>query len=159
MLDSPILIEDTTVIPLLYFVGAEDRARFPIKIGRSTTKSIGRRLSSMQTGMPYRLQFLVVCEAPPSMEIETHRSFAHLRLEGEWFKPAKELLEFILDVQHAYPAWRDYLRPRFRYGPGHEEPPDNPEDLRRYGVTTSELHWERKKAEMLNRAFPRPTQA
>lgn len=149
--------EDTSILPLVYFISAEERTRFPIKIGRSTTRSIGRRLGSMQTGMPYRLNFLMVIEAPPEAELKIHRAFAHLRLEGEWFKPARDLMQFIHGLEQEEPAWRTLTGPRFKFAPGNEPPPDDPMDIVRYGMTTEELHWERTKLEMRNRMFPKPT--
>lgn len=52
------------------------------------------------------------------------------------------------------PDWRELTMPRMMYAPGHEPPPDNPEDFLRYGMSTDELHWKRKKAEMMAKVFP-----
>lgn len=152
--DAPIFMEDTTVLPLIYFISADARVRFPVKIGRSTTKAIRGRLSSLQTGMPYKLDYMVVCEAPPEVEQQVHREFAHLRLEGEWFKRSRDLTEFIGQLVDADPDWRGLTTPRMVFAPGHEPPPDDPEDFRRYGMSTFDLHWERKKDELMARLFP-----
>lgn len=104
---------DDEVLPLVYFASAP-RQNFPIKIGRSTTRAINDRLATLQTGMPYRLEFLVVCRAEPSQELAIHRSFAKDRLEGEWFKRTRDMLEFIKAIQCECPDWRDLLGTRYR---------------------------------------------
>ena len=63
----------------------------PIKIGR--TSWIESRLSSIQNGSAEKLT--VVCAVEADIERACHQKFAHLRLNGEWFKPDVELLEFI----------------------------------------------------------------
>lgn len=155
MADGPILVADTTVRSLIYFISADARERFPVKIGRSTSKAICKRLSSLQTGMPYRLDYMMICEAPPHVEQEVHRAFAHLRLQGEWFKRSRELLGFIHELAQSNPKWRKLTGPQFVYGEGHEPPPDDESDLQRFGKSTADLHWERKKAELMKEVFPR----
>lgn len=155
---SPILVEDETILPLIYFISADARVRFPVKIGRSTSKAIRGRLSSLQTGMPYKLDYMVVCEAPPEVEQQVHRAFAHLRLEGEWFKRSRDLTGFIEQLVEADPDWRELTMPRMVFGPGHESPPDDAEDFRRYGMSTFDLHWKRKKEELMGKLFPADSQ-
>lgn len=65
----------------------------PIKIGRAV--DIERRIMQLQTGSSQPLQLLAFIHSGGDLEPEIHRRFAHLRLSGEWFSPAKELLEFI----------------------------------------------------------------
>lgn len=90
---------------LVYFVQERDGAEGPIKIGRVTahpTKGKGAlfhvktRASSMQSCNPRRLVILGWTYA--YNEAEVQRRFAHLRIRGEWFRPAAELLVFIEEV-------------------------------------------------------------
>jgi hypothetical protein len=75
----------------VYFFQAETGG--PIKIGLSGNPN--NRLASVQTGHPTKLRMLSVVEGGSKTERELHSRFAHLRLEGEWFAPAEELIEFI----------------------------------------------------------------
>jgi hypothetical protein len=66
----------------------------PIKIGVATSARV--RLSTLQTGSSEKLKLLL--SAPTSEELNEqtlHSKFRHLRLEGEWFKPEQDLLDFI----------------------------------------------------------------
>lgn len=92
--------------PLIYFASAIDRVRFPIKIGRTTYRGLLNRLQSLQTGQPYKLEFMFVGRGEPSTEKYLHREFAAIRLKGEWFKRTRELEQFIAELVSAYPDWR-----------------------------------------------------
>jgi hypothetical protein len=75
-------------IQTLYFIQQGDNG--PIKIGVSTNPY--QRLRALQVGSPQKLHLLKVIEAE---EIEVHKTFQHLRLHGEWFRPKEDLLQFI----------------------------------------------------------------
>lgn len=109
---------DNTVLPLVYFISARDRPRFPIKIGRSTSQSILRRMDSLQTSVPYDLEFMFVAHADGSTETRIHRAFAELRLHGEWFRRARLLTDFIEDLQSDDPNWRSLLHVRWKWRDG-----------------------------------------
>lgn len=106
---------DVEVYPLIYFVSAEAKTRFPIKIGRTTTKAAHKRIASLQTGMPYKLEYIMVCQAAPELEGAVHRAFADIRLKGEWFKRTRDLTDFIAGLEEHDPDWRDWLKTRLRY--------------------------------------------
>lgn len=105
---------DETALPLIYFITAVEKRRFPIKIGRSTTRSIRRRIETIQIGVPYELGFLYVIEAPASVETEIHEAFSDLRLRGEWFRRTYELDGFIKEMCRRDPDWRQHLHPRWK---------------------------------------------
>lgn len=72
-----------------------DGAAGPIKIG--FTRSVQSRVRRLNTCGPYAVQLLGSWSAPQGCDDEkrAHEQFAHLRLLGEWFLPAAELLTFI----------------------------------------------------------------
>ena len=80
----------------IYFVlNADSNA---IKIGMA--KDLDKRLKSLQTSSPTKLQLLKAVQlagVKEAADIETllHRRFFHLRLTGEWFKADKELFNYI----------------------------------------------------------------
>jgi len=76
-----------------YFMRAENGL---IKIGKSI--DVKTRLSQLQTLSPIGIRLIdtPLCTAT---EAELHHRFAHLRDHGEWFKPDKELLDFIAMVR------------------------------------------------------------
>lgn len=79
------------VEPVVYFIqrGSEG----PVKIGFS--KNPKGRLSSLQTGIPERLHLLGVLPGGKEEEQRLHRYFAAYCIQGEWFKPAPDLLAYI----------------------------------------------------------------
>jgi excisionase family DNA binding protein len=74
----------------VYFAQAESG---PIKVGVS--KSPNQRIAEIQTGNSERVRLLGVVVGDRKTERAVHAQFASLRLHGEWFRPAEELLEFI----------------------------------------------------------------
>lgn len=77
----------------VYFLQA---ASGPIKIGYTAT--LGARLRALRSGSPERLTLLGHVRASERYEKAVHLRFQHLRLRGEWFRPADELLEYIQAV-------------------------------------------------------------
>lgn len=130
-LDPAIWERDHTVLPLVYFVSA-DRKSHPVKIGRSTTAAINDRLSSLQTGTPFRLRFMLVIEAPAFTETEIHRALSSSRLEGEWFRRNKKLLDFMAALEDDNPDWRELLGPRYMLTELGEQKAREAEALERY---------------------------
>lgn len=73
---------------------------YAIKIGTSNAARL--RLQAMQTGNPRRLTLLASVPTTTHTETELHERFAHLRIGGgEWFEPAEELVEFILECRRS----------------------------------------------------------
>lgn len=73
-----------------YFVQSVDGG--PIKIG-FTSRTPEERLSALQVGSPTKLR--IVGLLPMDREKELHQRFDKHKSHGEWFNPAKDLLEFI----------------------------------------------------------------
>lgn len=79
---------------MIYFIKSEDG---PIKIGY--TISIEKRISSLQTGNSKKLVVLATISGSRNFERKIHNKFHHFKLNGEWFKPEKELLDFIEELK------------------------------------------------------------
>jgi hypothetical protein len=68
-----------------------------IKIGRSL--NVKQRLRMLQTGHPAPLKLLAFSVAHIGLERELQRYFAALLVNGEWYRPADNLMAFISRVQ------------------------------------------------------------
>lgn len=79
---------------MIYFIqSGEDGA---IKIGYSENEgSIGRRLSSLQTGNPKQLYLRGILRGNREVELGIHKMFKKYNVRGEWFKPEKEIITFM----------------------------------------------------------------
>lgn len=90
------------IIPLnndkgtIYFIKSDETKE--IKIGY-TSGEVEKRLKSLQTGHPYKLQVLATMPGSRDDEKNLHERFASSRLSGEWFKPYPDLLVFIATVK------------------------------------------------------------
>jgi hypothetical protein len=76
----------------IYFIRAGLHG--PIKIGVST--DVHERLATLQTGNHETLY--LACVLPcggPSHERALHKTFAEHHIQGEWFRPAPEILQII----------------------------------------------------------------
>lgn len=83
--------------PDVYFIRV-DSPGGEIKIGYAS--SVKARLTSLQTGSPYRMEIVgVVAEGGEELERELHAQFAHLRMSGEWFRPGAELWAYIESLE------------------------------------------------------------
>jgi hypothetical protein len=76
----------------VYFIQAQSG---PIKIGVSNSSA--RRLVAIQTDNhePVSLLGVIASEEALALEASLHEQFAHLRLGGEWFRGAPDLLAYI----------------------------------------------------------------
>ena len=77
----------------------------PIKIGM-TKNGIKTRLKGLQSASPYKLKLLFLFENFPNSGITErtiHKKFKKIRLEGEWFSPTPELLDFIKQLKNIDP--------------------------------------------------------
>ena len=69
-----------------------------IKIG-FTGGNVHARIAELQTGSAEQLLLLATMAGTMSDEQGLHRRFAALRIRGEWFHAAPELLTFILGLR------------------------------------------------------------
>jgi hypothetical protein len=76
----------------VYFLQCE--MTLSIKIGEST--NIERRVSEIQTAHAGKLTLLGKTDS--HSEDELHERFRKYRLQGEWFSPSAELIEFLIDL-------------------------------------------------------------
>lgn len=76
---------------MIYFVQQDETG--PIKIGCTT--NVDKRLAQLQIGSAVPLRLLGVMTGHHAQEASLHEQFAKDRLEGEWFSPSRELLEYI----------------------------------------------------------------
>jgi DNA-binding Xre family transcriptional regulator len=82
---------------LVYFIRAK---RFElIKIGHA--KDVLKRAGFVRCEVRSNLVILATMDGGRETEMACHRKFAHLRVRGEWFRPAAELLDYI--EHHATP--------------------------------------------------------
>lgn len=77
--------------PHVYFIQQGDSGA--IKIGCS--KNPSQRLQGLQTGHSEPLRLLTCAVGSQGQERALHDRFAHLRVSGEWFRPAEDLLAYI----------------------------------------------------------------
>lgn len=77
----------------VYFIGAGSR----VKIGYSSDPE--KRLTELQVGNPDRLTILATLDGGAVLENTIHAAFARDRLDGEWFRISRELLELINEIR------------------------------------------------------------
>lgn len=75
----------------VYFI--REGRKGPIKIGYATNPQT--RIYNIQCGNPRALRFIGMVPGTRDDESEWHRLFARLRIGGEWFRPAHDLLSAI----------------------------------------------------------------
>jgi hypothetical protein len=79
---------------VVYFIQAgKDH---PIKIGM--TNNAQSRLKNLQVGHYDKLRIIHTITGGRKEEAALHEKFAHLRIQGEWFKPERELLQYIINL-------------------------------------------------------------
>jgi hypothetical protein len=76
-----------------YFIQAGEGGN--IKIGRTT--NLRSRISNLQIGIPARLKLIHVVDR--DIERMCHEKFHHIKVDGEWFTPDAELLDFIHNLE------------------------------------------------------------
>lgn len=86
----------------VYFIQANPGDE--IKIGFSTDPY--RRLRALQTAATKELHLLAAMPGMPELERQTHERFAAHRTIGEWFTPAREILDLIENLKHMDGAFR-----------------------------------------------------
>lgn len=75
--------------PRVYFIRVQPSG--PIKIG-ITSNDPADRIDALQVGCPWPLKLMGTIEGSYGNESFLHDKFAVLRMAGEWFEPAPELL-------------------------------------------------------------------
>lgn len=93
-LPSTIQKPETSKPSYVYFIEAGDL----VKIG--VTKDVTKRLASLQTGSPARLNMIGFIPGTDKEEKELHRKFSSHRSHGEWFKKTNDLINYIKEVCH-----------------------------------------------------------
>jgi len=78
--------------PYVYFVQNEDGF---VKIG--TTRHVKSRLVRMQIDNCMKIKLIGKMKGGFDLEAELHKRFKKYRKRGEWFHPAPELIEYILN--------------------------------------------------------------
>lgn len=71
---------------ICYFIGSQTG---PIKIG--WTRDVKKRLRTLQTGHPFKLEILATTTGGEIAEARYHVKFADYRLKGEWFTPCQAI--------------------------------------------------------------------
>jgi hypothetical protein len=68
-----------------------------IKIG--VANFAAQRVMSLQTHSPDRLELMgvLICDDHGTLETALHLRFADLRSHGEWFRPGRDLVDFIAE--------------------------------------------------------------
>jgi hypothetical protein len=82
----------------VYFIAEEGTER--VKIGVSQYP--WRRLQELQSRHPKDLVLMRVVDGITSTERQMHRTFAHLRLDGEWFRYSDDMFDVgkSIDIGH-----------------------------------------------------------
>ena len=82
-------------MPIVYVIATPNFEY--IKIGR--TKSLKQRMNNIQSGCPFKLFFHHGIRTTRDSEVESvmHKMIAHVRVRGEWFKPADAEVDLISD--------------------------------------------------------------
>lgn len=81
----------------VYFMQEEDEGN--VKIG-TTEKHPSSRRAACQTGNPKKLEIIARVEAWGEFEEgRLHARFAAAHIRGEWFRPTKELMQFISAIK------------------------------------------------------------
>jgi hypothetical protein len=84
---------------VIYFIQQGDQPY--VKIGIAA--DFVRRVDALQTASPHALRVLAYFPGTPRVERELHVRFGHLRMLGEWFHLAPEVVEYIGTLEPS--AW------------------------------------------------------
>lgn len=87
----------------IYFVQMLNEDGF-IKIGFSN--NVKKRIGSLQVGMPYELEVVVILDAYSEIEGIVHDFFIERWIRGEWFAPCRDMDNYI-NILRNDPAARD----------------------------------------------------
>lgn len=85
----------------IYFIQCGEKG--PIKIGY-TNKKVKERMAELQTACPYELILLWIYRGSDYTEELIHEKLKHEHIRGEWFRPGKDVLNFIaINAANIYP--------------------------------------------------------
>ncbi len=84
-------IADEELQPVVYFLQPE--AGGNIKIG--FTRTLYKRFREIQACSPLPLKIILLINGTEYLEQSLHSKFSRHRVHYEWFKPHKEILDFI----------------------------------------------------------------
>lgn len=90
--NEPVISERGDQVGYVYFIRSGPTG--PIKIGWAL--DVEQRINTLQTGNPEKIELLGYVTGTVLDEMELHRNFDSVRLRGEWFNPAEELLSFVV---------------------------------------------------------------
>lgn len=68
-----------------------------IKIGYTT--QIAKRVQSLNARGPRPIQIVALLTGSRALERALHRRFARHRMQGEWFRPHAEILDYVRGLQ------------------------------------------------------------
>jgi excisionase family DNA binding protein len=88
-------ITDLPKRPCVYFIRSGMAG--PIKIGHA--KALRARIHALSTAHHDQLFLLATLAGGAVQERRLHEKFSHLRIRGEWFTPAEDLLRFIETIR------------------------------------------------------------
>lgn len=74
---------------MIYFIKANDR----VKIGYTLDPS--KRIPSIQTSSPYKLEVLLIIDGTIELERELHKNFQEYKIAGEWFEYGERMESFV----------------------------------------------------------------
>lgn len=102
--------DDATEAKLTYIYVIGPAGSSVVKIGKAD--DVERRLPSLQTGSPHKLEVLKTFRCERAMETALHRRFKPLRLHGEWFDfgdldPATEVARAVPEIESELAAARE----------------------------------------------------
>jgi hypothetical protein len=100
----------------VYFVAEEGTER--VKIGL-TTNPVWTRVSELQIANDRQIILMRAIKGDYNVERAAHKRFAHLRLEGEWFRYSDEMWDFgkTIDIgPRRIPQKGHKSRPRLGFG-------------------------------------------
>ncbi len=80
----------------IYFI--KSTTNHEIKIG-FTSGDVTKRLSTLQTSHPYKLELLATISGNTKFEKSLHRKFQQYRLKGEWFQPHPDIIAYVSDLK------------------------------------------------------------
>lgn len=81
----------------VYFI--KDEVTGFIKIG--CTKRIPQRFVALKSTVKHPIVVLKLISGEYKLEHSLHKRFAQYRSSGEWFRPSKELMDFIAGLEHS----------------------------------------------------------
>lgn len=83
-------------VGIIYFIKSSNNHE--VKIG-FTSGDVAKRMSTLQTSHPYKLELLATIPGDTKFESELHNTFQQHRLRGEWFKPHPDVMTYVSNIK------------------------------------------------------------